>query len=80
MNKLIKQIEKALFYIKLYRLKNKANRYAKRYNAQFFIVKLHGKIVMISKNGFKELRQNGTIPLSITANELKKIAYYYTQK
>lgn len=79
MNKLIKQIEKGLFCIKLYRLKNKANRYAKRYNTQFFIVKLNGKIVLIGKKGFKTLRKKGVLPLSFTANELKKIAFYYTK-
>lgn len=80
MNKLLKQLKKALFYTKLYLLKRKADRYAKRYNTQFFIVKLHDKIVLISKNGFRELRHKRVIPLSFTANELKKIAFYYTRK
>ena len=67
-----------LIYYRL--LKYKAFRIHKKYNCQVFVVKIAGKVRIISKYQFKKTRQKGHIPLNFTATELKAISLYYTPR
>jgi hypothetical protein len=63
---------------KIKRLKREADRLSERTGAQIFIVKIQGKMTFLSKPCFKEMRQRGMFPKDFTAENLKKISYYYT--
>jgi len=63
----------------LKRLKRKADKLSKRNREQYFIIKLDGKIDIISKSWFTNNRQHGVFPLDFTAEKLKEIALYYTK-
>jgi hypothetical protein len=73
-------IKKACLYIAFERIKSKAWRLHKKYDQQIFVVKIGGKIKILSKYQFKQLRQTGKINKSFTAESLKKIALFYTPK
>lgn len=77
-NTLISTIKKVLVVLAIKRLKRKALRLHKKHNCQVFVVKLNGKITVLSKYQFTQLRQRGKIKKSFTAQELKRIALYYT--
>jgi hypothetical protein len=74
MNKLKHFIE----VVTLLLLKRKANKLAQKNKVQYFIVKFRGKPELLTKDGFQYLRQHGFFSRKFTANELKKIALYYT--
>lgn len=61
------------------RIKRKAEKLRKIEKSQMFVVKLDGRIRIISKRWFKEQRQQGRFPNSFTADKLKKISFYYTE-
>jgi hypothetical protein len=67
-------------------LKRKANRLARKAqkqgktDAQYFVVKLAGKVMVLNKEGFKTMRQHGLFKKQFTATDLKKIALYHTKK
>ena len=69
--------EMRVVYI-IWRIKKKAFRLHKKYNCQIFVVKIKGKIKIMSKYQFKNKRQKGKIALKYTATELKAISLYYT--
>lgn len=75
---LVDSIKKLLVIMYMRGLKRRAMRLHKFYNCQFFVVKILGRVRVISKKRFTHLRQHGKIPLHITATELKKIAFFYT--
>ena len=60
------------------RMKRKAEQLRISEKSQMFVVKLDGKIRIISKCWFKEQRQHGKFPSSFTADKLKKVSFYYT--
>ena len=64
---------------KIKRLKRKADKYREVYGSQMFVLKIEGRIRMISKRWFKEQRQLGKFPKTMTSDDLKKIAFYYTR-
>ena len=63
--------------MKLY--KRKADRLHKITGSQFFIIMFQGKITIVSKEWFKEQRQQGKFPMNFNANNLKAISYYFTK-
>ncbi len=70
---------KALFAgYRIKRLKNKCLKAWQKTGMQFFIVKLNGKITILSKADFTLCRSKGIFPKSFTADNLKEIALYYT--
>jgi len=75
-----------LFFKKAYKLlafkyiKHKAFKLHKKYNCQVFVVKFNGKITVLSKYQFKQMRQKGKFSKSFTATELKSLSLYYTPK
>lgn len=64
---------------KVWRLKRRADKLAKKTGDEYFVVMWHGKPRVLSKPQFKYLRQHGLFPLSFTAAELKKIAVYHVK-
>lgn len=66
--------------IKIWRLKRKANKLAKKNKTQYFVILWKGKPEILSKDGFKLWRQKGIFPLSFTAAELREIAIHTTKK
>lgn len=72
------QVASLIRILKIMRLKVKANLLARRSRVQYFVVPVGGKIRLISKPVFKQLRQKGVFPASFTAAELKNVALYYT--
>jgi hypothetical protein len=62
----------------IFYLKHKALRLHRKYNCQVFIIKFRGKILIISKKQFKQMRQHKVFPKAFTAESLKRIALYYT--
>ena len=62
----------------LKRLKKKADKLRETEQSQMFVVKLDGKIRIISKRWFKHQRQKGIFPKSFTTDKLKKVSFYYT--
>ena len=56
----------------------KANELRKKTGIQQFIVINRGKVTIINKQWFKQNRNK--FPKNFTADNLKKIAYYYTSK
>jgi methylmalonyl-CoA mutase cobalamin-binding subunit len=73
------KIKRAVFILRIFVLKMKARRLAKKTGAQYFIVKLGGNITLLSKPAFKSMRWRGVFAKSFTATELKKVALYYTK-
>ena len=65
---------------KIWLLKRKANKLARKTGVQHFIIMWKGKPEILSKDGFKLMRQNSVFPMSFTATELKKIAIHDTKK
>jgi hypothetical protein len=76
----IELLKKAYRLLVFRLIKRKAYRLHKKYNCQVFVVKFKGKITIISKYQFKQMRQHGKFPINFTAAELKKISMYYTPK
>ena len=64
---------------KIKRLKHKADKYREESGSQMFVIKLEGHIRIISKRWFKEQRQPGKFPKTMTSDDLKKISFYYTR-
>ncbi len=60
--------------------KRKAFKLHKKHNCEVFVVKFKGKILILSKYQFKQMRQHKMFPHSFTAEQLKKIALYCTPK
>lgn len=60
------------------RMKKKADKLRITEKSQMFVVKIDGKIRIISKYWFKKQRQRGKFPKSFTSDKLKKISFYYT--
>lgn len=75
---LISIIKDYWWIFKLILLKRQADKWTAKYGAQHFIVKLDGRITIITKDWFRANRQRGKFPKNFTANNLKKVAYYYT--
>jgi len=73
-------VKKIYKYLVFKRIKRKAFRWHKKHNCQVFVVKLHGKVKIINKYQFKQMRQKGLLSQKFTATELKSIALYYTPK
>lgn len=71
-------IEKYTGY-RIIRLKRKADKLRETTGIQFFILKYKGRIRLMSKREFKHLRQHGVFPKSFTADNLKRISFYYTR-
>lgn len=76
--KLLSYLKKGIVVWRMGRLKRRAMKLHRKHNAQFFVVKVMGRVRIISKGQFKYLRQHGKLPLSLTAVELKKMAIFYT--
>ena len=76
--KLKSYFKKGVVVWRMGRLKRRALKLHQKHNAQFFVVKVMGRVRIISKGQFKYLRQHGKLPLSMTAVELKKMAIFYT--
>jgi len=62
------------------RVKRKAMSLHRKYNCQVFVVKVNGKLTLISRFQFKTMRQNGLFPKNFTASDLKRIALFYTPR
>ena len=77
-NSLIIKIKDYWWTFKLMLLKRQADKWTAKYGVQHFIVKLDGKVTIITKDWFKENRRKGKFPKHFTANNLKEVAYYYT--
>lgn len=67
-------------HIRFKRIKKEADKLAKYFNEQIFVLKVDGQITYVSKYQFKKLRQGGKFPLDFTATNLKEIALYITPK
>lgn len=61
---------------KICRLKAKARKLAKTSKVDHYVIMWLGKPEILSRDGFKYLRQRGVFPLSFTAANLKEIAIY----
>jgi hypothetical protein len=61
------------------RMKRQADRLREATGVQMFVVKMNGKIRLISKREFKYMRQHNVFPTNFTAENLKRIAFYYTR-
>ena len=61
---------------KLRRIIKQAERLHKQGKGQQFVVNVGGKATIVSKQQFKDMRQNGLFQLSYTAKELRNIAIY----
>lgn len=72
------KLKKILWIVRFRYLKHKAMRLHRRYDEQFFIVKVGGRITLMGKSGLKSLRQNKIIPLNFTATNLKNMSLFYT--
>ncbi|MDY0207942.1 MAG: hypothetical protein RBR82_15160 [Pseudomonas sp.] len=71
-------IKKGLTIWRLRKIKRKAMRLHRKHNQQFFVLKIMGRVRIISKQGFKNLRQHGKLPMAMTATRLKQISLFYT--
>ncbi len=65
--------------VTLYLLKRKADKLSRKTGIQHFIIKWCGSIIIINKQQFRHNRQRGLFPKQFTADNLKKIALYYTK-
>ena len=72
------KIKKIARVLRIACLKYKANRLARKTRRQYFVVAFGGKIQIISKQDFKNMRQNGIFPKDFTAEQLKQIALCHT--
>ena len=61
-------------------IKRKAFKLHKKLNCIVYVVKIEGKVRIISKPEFKYLRQTGIFPLDFDADDLRKISLYVTPK
>lgn len=61
------------------KLKKKADKYREKSGTQCFVVKVNGRLRVLTKREFKWKRQRGIFPKNFTADELKKISYYHTR-
>lgn len=64
---------------KIKKLIKRADRLREKTGTQFFVVKISGRIRLMSKREFKWKRQHGVFPKNFTSDNLKKISYYYTR-
>ena len=71
-------IERYVGY-RMKRLTKKADRLREKTGSQYFVIKWKGHIRLMSKREFKWRRQRKQFPKNFTADNLKKIAYYYTR-
>jgi len=75
-----KWLKSIVAFIAIVRIRRKARKLHRKNNCQIFVVKMGGKVRLISKEQFKYLRQRGKFPKNFTAEQLKKIALYHTPK
>lgn len=54
----------------------RAQALANRLGCQVFCVKINGRVVLLTKRYFKELRSKGVFPKNFTAVQLKDIALF----
>ncbi len=66
--------------LRIRKLKKKAMRLHRKYNDQFYVVKLDGRVTVIGKKLLKRLRAKRSVPLNFTATELKQISLFHTPK
>jgi len=67
---------RTVWYLK--RLKRRAERLRKLTGSQVFVVKIKGKVTLLTKKQFKEMRAKRVFPKEFTADSLKRISLYYT--
>jgi hypothetical protein len=77
-NKIVNRLRRFIIIVFIFYLKRKAMRLHRKYNCQMFVVKFRGEILIISKKQFKQMRQHKLFPKTFTAENLKKIALFYT--
>lgn len=75
----MKKVKRLKLIINVWLLKRKTRKLAKKSGVEHFLIMWKGKPEILSKDGFKHMRQHGLFPLSFTANELKKIAIYHVK-
>lgn len=66
--------------LKIFLLKRKADKLARKTGIQQFIIKWRGQVVILGKDKFTYMRQHGLFAPSFTATQLKEMAFYYTGK
>ena len=64
---------------KIYQLKRKASRLAKKTNVDHYVIMWRGRPEVLSRDGFKYMRQREVFPQSFTAANLKEIAIYHAK-
>ena len=75
---LIATFKQYVLTVRILLLKRKANKLTAKYRVPHYIVFLNGKITLITKDWFRENRQRKIFTKHFTANNLKKVALYYT--
>ncbi len=60
------------------RLKRKAEKLRRSEKSQMFVVRLNGRIRIVSRKWFKENKRKGKFPKHFTVDDLKRISFYYT--
>lgn len=60
------------------RLKKKAERLRVSEKSQMFVLRLNGRIRIISRKWYKENKRKGVFPKHFTVDDLKRISFYYT--
>ena len=76
---IITKIKNYRWVIRMQLYKRKADRLSKKTGSQYFILMFQGKVSIVSKEWFKEKRQEGMFPRKFTADNLKKISFYHTK-
>lgn len=64
---------------KIYHLKRKALKLAKKTKVDHYVIMWCGKPEVLSRDGFKYMRQRDVFPQSFTAANLKEIAIYHAK-
>lgn len=80
MHKTFNMLRNYISVIRMNCFKRKADRLREITGIQHFIVMMQGKFTIVSKKWFTDQRQHGHFPKTFTAENLKKISFYYTKK
>lgn len=73
------KIKRWIRIYKIYRLKAKARRLAKKTNVDHYVIMWLDKPEILSRDGFKYMRQRDVFPQSFTAANLKEMAIYHAK-
>jgi hypothetical protein len=68
-----------ILILAIYRMKARARKLARKTGADHYIIIWRGKPEILSRDGFRYMRQRDVFPLSFTVKELKEMAIYHAK-